>query len=577
MGHEGESELVSKGHPHPECGSSDAAALYSDGHLYCFKCSRVFRTEDGGQALDQGHHQAAPAKAGTVELQEYIEQGTPRTIKSRAITQATAKFYDYRIFENHRGEWEHLAIYRDPHGTPVGVKVRNTGEDGTEKDIIWGAGSAKGNLWGRHLFPGGGQFLVVCEGEIDAMSVAQMYGLKRPVVSVPNGAGEAAKAVAANLEWINSFQKVIWCMDMDAPGREAAIACAKLLPPGKSFIAVLPKKDPNEMLVAGQGDQITLAMHNAEAYRPDGIIDARALTARCLDPVVVGIPWPWDFMTRWTYGRRDREVYTLGSGTGMGKSDFIAEVVACDLQGRDKLQREYTPEGWAIFGYEGGPVGIKKQIAGKIAGKRFHIPPETMALPWTEEELRSTMDFMDVECWGRGGKLFINDSFGAADWEAAMERTRYLAHAEGIKNFLYDPISAYTAGDPDERKALDKLVLEASALANELAVKVYLVSHLTRPSQGPSHEEGGHVALNQFRGSNAIGMFSSFVFGLERDQQAETEQERATANVRVVKDRYTGNSTGKTDRVIYDTITGTLDVPATTFIGETDVDGALGH
>ncbi|MFZ3194103.1 MAG: toprim domain-containing protein [Moraxellaceae bacterium] len=560
-----ESELVSKHHPCKLCGSSDAAALYSDGHLYCFKCSHVFRDDEG--SAPQGHHQAAPQK-GTVEILEFIEQGTPRTIKSRAITAATAKFYDYRLFENRHGEGEHHAVYRDPHGTPVGVKVRNTGEDGTSKDITWGVGSAKGNLWGRHLFAGGGQWLAICEGEIDAMSLAQMYALKRPVVSVPNGAGEAAKAVAANLEWINTFQKVIIVMDMDQPGRDAAVAIAKLLPPGKAFIAKLPLKDPSEMLMSGKGEALTLAVHTAEAYRPDGILDARTLTARCLDPVVVGIPWPWEYMTQWTYGRRDREVYTFGSGTGMGKSDLLAEVVACDLKGQDKAGNPYAPEGWAIFGYEGGPVGIKKQVAGKIAGKRFHIPPETMALPWTPEELRDTMDRMDGPMWESGGKLFINDSFGAADWEAAMERTRYLAHAEGIKHFLYDPISAYTAGDPDERKSLDKLVLEAASLANELDIKVYLVSHLTRPSNGPSHEEGGHVALNQFRGSNAIGMFSSFVFGLERDQQAETEQERATATIRVVKDRYTGNSTGKTDIVVYDSLSGLLDVPAANFIGD---------
>lgn len=555
------SELVSKGHPCPDtetCRSSDAAALYDDGHLYCFSCGKRFKGD--GES-------AAPAHVREEEIPEAFPTGSIKGISSRGLTQATCRVWDYQVRQNHAGEIEHLAFYRDPHGHVVGCKARNVGLDGTGKEFYW-VGASKDNLYGRHKWSAGGKKLTIVEGEVDCLTVSQCYAHKYPVVSVPNGAHEAAKAVAKNLEFINSFDEVIFGFDMDQQGRDACVACAKLLPPGKAKIAKWTGKDPNEMLQAGKAEEITRCIWNAEPYRPDGVLDARTLTAQCLDPVVTGIPWPWPFMTAWTYGRRDCEVYTIGAGTGIGKSDGIAEIVACTIKGEDKAFAKFEPEGVAIFGYESGPASTKKAIAGKLWGRRFHIPQNASGVSWTDAELRAAMEFMDTDCWNRGGTLFINDSYGAADWDSVVERARYLVHAEGIKHLIVDPISALVAGLEDERKALDKLVLEASSLANELRIKVYLLSHLTRPAQGPSHEEGGHVSLNQFRGSNGIGMFSHFVFGLERNQQAEDETARCVTTLRVVKDRYTGDSTGKTSQVVYDVLTGTLDLPKPAFLGD---------
>lgn len=553
-----ESELVQKGLPcdQPNCGSSDGVALYDDGHSYCFVCKHLSADCPNPKTL-----------GGMAEVPEDFPRGEVKAIKSRGLTQATCRAWDYEVRLNSHGEYEQLAIYRDEHGSPVGVKIRNVGKDGTGKAFSW-VGNAHGNLYGRHKWGAGGKMLTVLEGEIDTLTVSQCYAHRYPVVGVPNGAAEAAKAIAKNLEWVNSFDKVIFGYDMDGPGRAAAVECAKLLPPGKAFIATWSEKDPNAMLQEGKAEEITRAIWQAKPYRPDGIIDARELTALCLNPVVVGIPWPWPFLTEWTYGRRNAEVYTIGAGTGIGKTDAEAEIIACTLRGEDKAGNTFTPEPCAVFGYEAGAATTKKAIAGKLWSRRFHIPQDDSGASWTDEELRAALDYMDHDCWDRGGKLFINDSFGAADWEAVVERSRYLAHAEGVKHFFVDPISALVTGEEDERKLLDALVLQASSLAVELDAKVYLLSHLTRPSLGPSHEEGGQVRLNQFRGSNGIGMFSTFVFGMERNQQAEDASERCVTTFRSVKDRYTGNSLGKTSTVIYDAIGGTLDVPVTKFIGD---------
>jgi len=48
------------------------------------------------------------------------------------------------------------------------------------------------------------------------------------------------------------------------------------------------------------------------------------------------------------------------------------------------------------------------------------------------------------------------------------------------------------------------------------------------------------------------------MFGMERNQQAEDEDERQRTVFRVLKDRYTGQSTGKTFILSYDRDTGLL-------------------
>lgn len=560
--------------PCPGCGSSDALTIYTDGHGFCFAEDKLYskrqlngsgtrndtRSDSGRSDSHRGSVAGELAQPLSMALEEYLGTAEAHPIKSRGITLATCKKWNYLIRRLPKGGHEQIAVYYDPKTKhPETCKVRTE-----DKAFFWEGPTVKRGrrLYGQQLWGTGGKSLTITEGELDALSVSQVFDHKYPVVSVPNGAPQAAKAVAANLEWVNSFDKVVFMFDMDQPGRDAAQECAKLLPPGKAFIAILPEKDANACLMEGKGAEITRAFWNAQAWRPDGIIDARTLTALCLNPVVTGLPWPWEFMTKWTYGRRPGELYVYGGGTGIGKTDFLAEIIADTISGTTRdLHASFAPEGFVAFTYETGPVLLKKSIAGKLAKRRFHIPRDPDSPQWTEEELRDVMDYMDVTLWEGGGKFFVNKNGGSADWEAVKDRSRYLVHAEGVKHISVDPISALVLGEDDERKLLDKLIMEAALLSQELECSIYMASHLARPQNGPSHEEGGRVALNQFRGSNGIVMWANYCFGLERNQQAEEPVERTKTVVRCLKDRYTGDSTGKTQALYYDTLAGTLDVP----------------
>lgn len=533
-----DSDLEQKGLPCDACGSSDALALYSDGHTHCFSCNDTVQPGKGAVLKPGAATKAKGPKAQ--EVLAAIESGEVRALTSRKITQATCRHWDYLTRTTGSGHHQHLAIYRDKNGSPQAIKVRDLGSDGKDKEFFW-IGPKKDMLFGQWLWGQGGKMVVVTEGEIDALSVSQLFGNKWPVVSVSDGAAGGPKAIANSLEWLNSYEKVILAFDMDEPGRLAATECAKLLQPGKAFIAHLSGKDANAMLVDGQGEAVTRSIWNAKAWRPDGIVNAKDLIEEARKAPVYGQPWPWEFLTEWTFGRRYGEVYSFGAGTGVGKSDFLNTVVAHTVH--------ECKEKFAAFNYESAPVVSLKAIAGKIMRRRFHIPHPTGE--WSQEELDEGFRKVEQDC----ADLFLNDSFGVIDWESVKERARYLARAEGVRHVLVDPLTALAAVADDERKALEKMMAEAAGLAQELQICLYLVSHLATP-EGASHEEGGRVMIKHFKGSRAIGFWSHFMFGLERDQQAE-EVEPTT--FRCLKDRFTGLATGKTMKLHYDPIGGMLE------------------
>ena len=83
-----------------------------------------------------------------------------------------------------------------------------------------------------------------------------------------------------------------------------------------------------------------------------------------------------------------------------------------------------------------------------------------------------------------------------------------------------------------------------------------LVSHLKRPPGG-GHEEGHATSLSHLRGSHAIPQLSDMVIGLERNQQTTEIDKANQTRVRVLKNRFSGE-TGEAGTLYFDKNTGRL-------------------
>jgi twinkle protein len=273
----------------------------------------------------------------------------------------------------------------------------------------------------------------------------------------------------------------------------------------------------------GQPEAVISAIWNAKVYRPDGLVSVDDLMPDLDKPIVQGLPWFLESLTKLTYGRRMGEVYGFGAGTGIGKTDLFTQQIEYDI---NTLGQQV-----GLIFLEQKPLETIVRVAGKAKGKRFHVPDGS----WSVEERKAAVQEL-------AGKVTLYDSFGQTDWDVVANKIRFMAKSEGIKIFYLDHLTAM-ADTADERGSLEQIMKEMAGLANELQVIIHFVSHLTTP-EGKPHEEGGHVSIRHFKGSRAIGFWSYFMFGLERNQQAEDPAEQSTTILRVLKDRYTGQATG---------------------------------
>ncbi|MQB00680.1 MAG: AAA family ATPase [Actinobacteria bacterium] len=521
MTHESDSEFLEH-IPCEACGSSDANALYTDGHQFCHICENYIPADSDTPP---------PTREKCMSNGKFLS-GEACSLPARKLTEETCKKFGYLVGTDESGEPCQIANYRDD-GQLIGQKIRYAGK----------GFSVRGKtacLFGQHLWSKG-KMLVITEGEIDALSVSQVQANKWPTVSIPNGAPSAKKAVARANEsgWLDNFEQIILMFDMDEEGRDASEAVAQLFEPGRVKIASLPMHDANDMLVAGRGAEIIDAIWQAKAWRPDGIVRVSDLRERLMRPVQMGVPWPFETLTELTYGRRPGEVYTFGAGTGVGKTDVFTQVIAQTITD--------LGEKVAAFYLEQPADETVRRVAGKIGHRRFHVPGA-----FTSDEWEAALNELEAN-----DRLFLYDHFGVTDWDVVKSRIRYLAHAEGVKHFFIDHLTAFAAHAEDERRELEKVMADISGMAQELQVTMYVISHLATP-EGKPHEEGGRVMLRHFKGARAIGFWSHFAFGLERDQQAENDIEKSTTTFRVLKDRYTGASTGHTFLLRYDHDTGLL-------------------
>lgn len=521
----------------PSCGSKDNLARYDDGHAHCFSPGCGYREKPTGEAPTQQRERGSMSGLVTGEVKPLLKRG---------INEETCAKFGYIVGQKASGEKVQLAPYFKD-GKLVAQHYRTAA-----KDFGWIGDSKDVDLFGQHLWRDAGKMVVITEGEIDAMTVSQLQGNKWPVVSLPNGAQSAKKCVARALEWLENFDSVILMFDMDEPGRIAVEECAQLFKPGKCKVASLPLKDANEMLLAGRGAEVIDAVWGAKEFRPDGIVTLADLKDDLNKTIENGLPWVFPTLNELTHGRRYGELYAVGAGTGVGKTDVLTQQVEYDIS--------VLKQPVGLFFLEQTPVETGKRLAGKHANKLFHIP----GAGWTQDELHVAVDKLIG-----AGNCYLYDSWGATEWDSIKSRIRFLRHAQGVRIFYLDHLTALAAAEDDERTALERIMSEMAALAKELQVVIIFVSHLATP-EGKPHEEGGRVMIRHFKGSRAIGFWSHYMIGLERDQQAPDEKERQRTTVRLLKARFDGSKTGSTFFLGYDVTTGRLsEVSEEEFVDET--------
>jgi len=514
------------------CGnSSNGYNIHADGHAFCFSCQKRFNNVG-----------EAKMEAKVVDIQNKVSStGDYGGLGERRITEQTARKYRTKIKTNGSIISHHYYEYYNTEGSHVATKVRQV-----EGKRIWSQGDmTDALLFGQNLFKSGGKYITITEGEIDAMSAYEMLGSKWAVVSIKNGVQSAVQNCKQHLEYLNTFENVVVCFDNDKPGIEASQKVAQLFEPNKCKIVRLEHKDPNEYQKMGKAKDFIQNWWSAEAYTPAGIMNLSRLGESLYDEKdCETIPYPWSAMNEKTYGMRTGELVTFTSGAGMGKSSIMRELMhhilrnSGDNIGILALEESTKNTAFNIMSVEANERLYIKEIRNKFSREQLN--------KWQEDTIGS-------------GRFFAFDHFGSIGNDEILSRVRYMAKSLDCKWIFLDHLSILVSGqdDGDERKSIDVLMTKLRSLVEETGVGLLLVSHLRRPSGDLGHENGKEVTLSHLRGSASIAHLSDSVIALERNQQAEDDVIACTTTIRILKNRYTGE-TGVCSYLHYDKNSGRM-------------------
>lgn len=535
-----ENKYIENG-PCSECGSSDAVGIYErpDGSFFgkCFKCEAVINNYYDSPSSNSGV--SKDTNRGNKEEKYSYYDGSYNPLKSRGIRKEICEKYEVKsIVDEDGNDIVHFYPTVSKDGE-LAVAVREV----ESKKFSWINSQKELQFFGQGIVGSNGKMIIITEGVCDCLAAFQMLrdvGKSYRVVSVNNGANSLVKAGKDNFEWLMSFENIFVCMDQDEPGQSSIEKFSDLFPPNKvKNITFKNGKDPNELLLSGRAQDFLAAIYTAKESKPDGIVGVMDLWEDAIRPPEEGLSFPWPTLTEATFGFRWGEVWGVGAGSGCGKTEFFKEMISHVIE-------VHKEKAFVIFLEEPADKTLKV-LAGKKANKRFHIPANRGG-DWTVEELKEGIKDLD-------GKVYLYNHFGSKDWESLKAKIRYSVTVLGTKVVFLDHLTALVAQEENEYKALNKIMEEMSSLCEELHCTIFYVSHL-RKASGTPHEEGGRVTADQFKGSGAIVFWSHFLIGLERNQQAEDEDERNTTTVRVLKDRNTGLATGVTFKNKYDHETG---------------------
>ena len=522
--------------PCPLCKSSDAVSVNADSSAYCFSCQQYIKEYDmETQPITNGKQES--------KVQNFSQQSDFTEIVDRNLSENTCKKYGVSVKTDSMGTiTNHYYPYHDKQGSKIATKTRYT----KSKEFSVQGNTHQAGLFGEHLFSKN-KFIIITEGEIDCLSAYQMFytgKYETPVVSIKHGVASAVKDIKNSLEWLEQFQNIIINFDNDEQGKEGALKVAELFSPGKCKIMHLPQefKDASDCLVKNKIQIYTQAFWNAKRFAPDGIINANTLFDDIIKPSVQSfVQYPFEGLNKMTYGLRASELVTFTSGSGLGKTQVIRELIHHLLK--------QTKDNLGLLMLEENPVVTSKGIMSIEANQRLHLPDVHIS----KEEWQKHFDATTGS-----GRVFLFDHFGSNTIDNIISRVRYLAKGLDCKYIIIDHVSIIVSDQShgDERKALDEIMTRLRTLVQETGIAMIVVSHLRRPD-GKGHEEGAATSLSQLRGSASIGQLSDMVIGLERDAQHDDPEIRHTTRVRVLKNRFSG-ITGPCCDLKYDMDTGRL-------------------
>jgi twinkle protein len=423
--------------------------------------------------------------------------------KKRGITYDTMR--KYRVSYSEATKQMQFAYIVE--GAYYGVKTVDA-----HKNYRWSGTNPKDRvpLFGMSTAPNRKKELIICEGEWDALAADQMSNKWKVAVSVPFGAQSALKYVKQHLEWVEGFEKVYLCFDMDEPGRKASSEVMALLTPGKAYEVALPEgfKDANDMLKAGKSDEFNAALDTAQPRVQDWFIGGEELVKDTLNYMFnpelrVGIPTGYNELDKIVGGWRQSEVIGIVSGTGVGKSTFVVNLI-----------HNLIEQGQSIIHcpLENQPVLDHLKLAEIKLGVSLRKIPKDV--PVESIVSRGKLEQSLTEISLNANFLRGLDSYAIPEFLSKLE---YGVRTTGSKFVFIDHITVLAETGDNATETIGKLMAGLRKLATQHKVCVIFVTH---QSKSPDDKTDSTTSIHRLKHGSCIGQVADCLLGIERPRDS---------------------------------------------------------
>lgn len=549
----------------PSCGSSDGLAIYSDDSSHCFVCQKTVPSEEFKEANASETVRMKPKKKENLALNDKVKEKEPITdekalqIKEETSTRCngyrglsdsiTAYLGVRHSFSEEDGSVVEQYYPCTQQGKLVGYKVREVPKD--FKSI--GRTGATTECFMQFRFPRGGKYVILTEGEIDALSAYQMlkeYNEKRgtdyevAVVSATTGA-QSAKQIANNYAFFDMFEQIIVSYDNDEPGQKAIDSIVKVLPKGKVKIMQMKHKDANEYLQKGDQKSFINDFYNAKTYVPAGVVGSSELYEKLLDSALVEkIPLP-NFMKKLDDMIGSIELGTIGifaAGSGAAKTTVANELIYYWLFNSPHkvgvVSLELTCSQYA-------QAMLSRHIQNKIS--RIKDPEEKLTY-LKQEKVKEKANELFLDEHGNDRFMLIDERDGSV--EVLQDKIEELIISCGCKVIILDPLSDIMDSLTVDEQA--KFMKWCKSMIKNYNCTFLMIAHIRKSgSNKDAASTGAFIPEEAITGSSTIFKSASWVVMMMRDKYNEDPIVRNTTKLILSKNR-SGGETGDCGSLYYD-------------------------
>ena len=345
--------------------------------------------------------------------------------------------------------------YIDTDGDLVHTKTTGINKNAKGKKEIFGT-KPHSTLWGWWNVNSNTRKIVITEGEVDAMSFAQISS-KYPTLSLPSGCADM-KWIDHDWDQLAQFETIYLAMDMDEAGEIAAKTISDKLGKARCRRVKIGKScnDVNELLCSGSGTAAYLEglLSRAKTFDPpsilgasDGIEDAIRENEQRLESIKDrNFAFPsMDFKLI------DADTGILTGQSGSGKTDLANQIMLNEME-----QGEVV----CIVAADTPANDLRILSAWQVFG---HSPDA--------HEIRLACEAME-------GKLFfidaVNHRMGGDELLKTME---YAAQRYGVTRFLIDNLFEVDDIKKDDYNKQDEFVRNLDKFDKTHRTNSMLVAH----------------------------------------------------------------------------------------------------